>query len=45
MAPELDDFLLLSVLGDQITGSTLMHRYLLSKLILVGSWNKLVEST
>ena len=27
-APELDDFLLPSVLGDQITHSTLMHRYL-----------------
>ena len=27
-APELDDFLLPPVLGDQITDSTLMHRYL-----------------
>ena len=27
-APELDDFLLLPVLGDQITDSTLMHRHL-----------------
>ena len=27
-APELDDFLLSPVLGDQITDSTLMHRYL-----------------
>ena len=27
-APELDDFLLLPVLSDQITDSTLMHRYL-----------------
>ena len=27
-APEVDDFLLPPVLGDQITNSTLMHRYL-----------------
>ena len=27
-APELDDFLLPPVLGDQITDSTLIHRYL-----------------
>ena len=26
--PDLDDFLLPPVLGDQITGATLMHRYL-----------------
>ena len=32
-APELDDFLLPPVLGDEITDSTLMHRYFLSKLI------------
>ena len=30
-APELDDFLLPPVLGDQITDSTLMHRYLLKQ--------------
>ena len=27
-APELDDFLLLPVLGDQINDSTLMHRHI-----------------
>ena len=27
-SPQLDDFLLLPVLGDQITDTTLMHRYL-----------------
>ena len=35
-APELDDFLLPHALGDQITDSTLMHRYICpSELILI----------
>ena len=42
--PDLDDFLLPPVLGDQITDATLMHRYL-PKQSDIKLWNKSKEST